>query len=496
MSSLHLRAYIAIMCVSFVAFFLMRKMTKDLITTAEFKQWRNAWLFITSAAFLSFNFWIFGFLTAIYGVFTKGKFPIYLYCALLFAIPPISAPIPGFGIINYFTQISYIEIITLTLLMPIFFEIMKSQQYLRFGKHATDYLLVSYIFLNFFLLLRDTTLTDALRGLIHHFLEIYIPYFVISRKMKTSEDFKKLITALFFAFLVAGSLGIFEFLKGWLLFVTLDQSWGIVSGYGNYLFRGASLRASSSFGHALSLSYVASIAIGLYLYLVHFISDGKHKKLGWAILIASIIAPMSRAGWVSVVVIYTVFLLTGKNAFGKLSKFSALGLVALSMVAISPIGDKVINLIPFYGKTETFNVEYRQRLIDVSMIVIAKNPLFGSPTYRDDPDMAQLIQGDQIIDMLNAYLGTTLENGYVGLFFFVGIYVTAAFKLLLALKKTRKEPAEVAVLGRVLLSCIIGTMFTIGSSGFGGILPTLSAMLVGLSLAYCDQLKRSQYNKQ
>lgn len=493
-TGLHLRAFIVIFSIGLLASYMFKNITKDLITTSEFKQWRNSWLFIFTSAFLSFNFWIFGLITFVYLAIQqrKSQLAISLYCALLFIVPIVPANLPGLGLMNYFMEVNYPRILTIFILFPVFFMCLTSKKYVRIGKYSTDLFIISFFLLDFFLELRDRNFTEALRGLAYHFIDIFVPYYVVSRTVLVPDHFKKVISALFFAFIVAGSVGIFEYLKGWLLYNTLDSSWGLHSGYGNYLYRGNSLRASSSFGHALVFSYVSSIVIGFYLYLNHFVSNNFYRKVGWLILFGSIIATMSRGGWVSAVIVYTVFLLSGKNPIGKLIRFFSFLMVGISLLAVLVGTSKIINLIPFIGKVDT-NVEYRQQIIEVSMNVIAKNPIFGATNFINDPDLQVLIQGEQIIDMLNTYINVTLANGYVGLFLFVGIFITALLKLFQAIRKYKKTAKdnpgiEMHILGRVLFACLIATMFTIGSSGFGGIVPTVFALLIGLSVAYCKYI--------
>lgn len=45
----------------------------------------------------------------------------------------------------------------------------------------------------------------------------------------------------------------------------------------------------------------------------------------------------------------------------------------------------MLNLLPFIGTIENENITYRERLIDNSMIVIQRNPLFGSFDFRNTP---------------------------------------------------------------------------------------------------------------
>jgi len=93
-----------------------------------------------------------------------------------------------------------------------------------------------------------------------------------------------------------------------------------------------------------------------------------------------LIAPLSRGPWVGAAALVTIYLYLGKNGVSNLLKFMMGSLLVLSFVLVLPFGDKIINLIPFVGKTDSQNMDYRQQLLDASMIVIAKSPILATNT--------------------------------------------------------------------------------------------------------------------
>ena len=152
----------------------------------------------------------------------------------------------------------------------------------------------------------------------------------------------------------------------------------------------------------------------------------------------------------------------------------------------------MINLLPFIGKTEQGNVDYREKLITNSMIVIQRNPWFGSTDFLDTPEMESMRQGQGIIDIVNHYIGITLQTGFVGLGLFVGFFALTLIGIFRAMRKIPDKDSEEYLLGRVLLATILAILviiFTVSSISF---IPIVYWSVAGMGVAYSQMVRKSK----
>lgn len=482
----YLRAYIVIFVLSSVSFFFAKKLSADLISSTQFKKWRNSWLILTSMAFLSFNYWIFCSLAFFYVSVKRLRenYPVAFYVLILFAVPPISQEIPGFGLMNYFINVDYMILISVAILLPIAIQLISSNKTLKFGAVKTDLFVLIFVLVNIGLQFRDTTLTDAVRQSVMIIIEKFLPYYVISRSLNSMDDIKKLLVAFVIASVPAAFVGMFESVRHWLLYSSVQTALGVHWSYGGYLGRDGGLRAIASLGHPIVFGYFMTVALGIYLYLMRHIKSNLYRKLGLYIILAGLIAPLSRGPWVGAAAMFSVYLLLGKNGIANAVKFGVACLFAFAIATQLPGGQKLINLIPFVGKTEQGNIEYRERLIEVSKLVIAKYPFFGNVQFRQEPEMQQLIQGQGIIDIVNTYVAVALSSGYVGLCSFVGIFISCLMLTYSSAKKIKTTNDDAFQLGRTLIATIIGVMTIITTVGSVLAVSYFYYTLIAISVAY------------
>jgi O-antigen ligase len=485
-----IKAYIAIMVLSSVAFHFAKKTTASILPTAQFNNLRNSWFIITTLAFFSYSFWIFLALTAIF-VAKKAKsalHPLALYMAIIAAVPPIWAIIPGFGLVNRIMQIDYLLMLSISLLLFQYFKIKSSQ--FPFGRVMTDYCVLGYVLVNIGILFTITTPTDMIRETLSMFLAMFLPYYVISRKIDNVQYLQAVMAAFMIACFPAALIGFIEAIKGWLLYssvqAALHQPWE----FGNYLHRDGLLRASSSFGHSLVFAFTMVVGLGFYLYIGTTIKNKFFKLAGWGIISLGVIAPLSRGPWLGALLLICLYLYLGRNGVSNLFKLAFAGAIVFAFLLASPVGHKVVNLLPFIGTTDKGNADYREQLFETSIVVAGKNPWFGNPNFTKDPDMKNLFQGEHIIDLVNIYIAVLLNTGYVGLIFYVGMYLTALRLAYVSMKKIKHIDESLFQIGRSLVSILVAVMFMIAGLSDMLLIPYLYFILFGLCVAYSHLVKK------
>ena len=118
-----------------------------------------------------------------------------------------------------------------------------------------------------------------------------------------------------------------------------------------------------------------------------------------------------------------------------------MGAACVFLLLLTPIGDRIINLLPYVGSEEnTVTADYRTKLLENSWIVIQRNPVFGSVDYLETPEMQEMIQGQGIIDVVNTYIQVALNTGLVGLGLFVLFFAAVLAGLGPSLQSPCRKP--------------------------------------------------------
>lgn len=482
----HLRALIVIVILATAVFSLASKTATQLIPARDFKRRRNLWFTLTLLAFLAHSFWLYAAAAIFCLLLTRRQehAPLALFFLLLFVMPPATMQIPGFGLINYLIEFDHTRLLALAILLPAFFVLRRQPGVPRFGRPWPDRLLLAYLLLVALLHLRETTLTDTFRQTLYLFIDVFLPYYVASRGLRQLQDFRDALLAFTLAAMVLALIGLFEYVRHWLLYKALlgalDIEWSLMG----YLGRGGSLRAAATTGQAIAFGYVLAVAIGFYLFLQASTTSRLQRWLGSLLLTAGLFASLSRGPWIGAAVILTSFIASGRQAFKRLFLLALVGLLSLPLLLIIPGGQKLLDLLPFIGSVEKENITYRERLIDNSLIVIERNPWLGSVDYRRTPEMQSMIQGEGIIDVVNTYLGVALETGLVGLTLFTAFFVTILQSLRRAIRRLPRHQEEAHTLGRALLATLCGILVIIFTVSSISIIPVVYWSIAGIAVAY------------
>jgi O-antigen ligase len=477
-----------------ITFVFAHKAFDSILPKDQLKKWRNSWYIITLIAFLSGSFWVYIIICGLYLIYaSKREENVFaLYFMLLLTIPPIDKVIPIIGLDHLFAM-NYPRLISLTLLFPLFLSLRSKPDKIPFGRLVSDKFLIGIVILTFSLSLRGTTVSDAFRYGMSGFLDVFLPYYTASRVIKNMDQLKVVMIGFVTGCLVVAAIGIFEYRSFWLLYNTLDESLGVNWVMGGYLGRGDDLRAISTTGQPIILGYVVMVALGFYLYLAPLIKSNVIRLIGFGLIAAGLFVTLSRGPWVGAVALIIIFLATGTNLAKKFIIFITIALLTIPALEVIPGGHKILNILPFIGTSEQFNVEYRDKLFDRSLQVIEKHPVFGVFDARKEPEMQDMIQGEGIVDIVNAYLGVSLNQGLVGLFLFLGFFLSVLSATYKATKSLPKKSEE-RICGSSLIASLFGVLVTIYTVSTIGVIPIIYWSLAGLMLSYARVTSRTNTN--
>jgi len=476
----YIQTVIIIFVIGMSVFFFSRKAFEHIIGEADFLLWRNTWAIITLMAFFAGSFPVFmwGSAALVYYVSRKVEDKFSFFLAILFAFP-------AYQVETSIIYISFPRMLTLVIFLPMLMSKTWRQGTPAFGKLLADKLLIIILILMFFLNLRGTTPGDSVRTSLTYFIDWLLPFLFASRAIKDFSQLKKALTALTIGFTIASLVGFFEYAKKWLLYQPIPSVLNFEAFTGGYLNRGDDLRALASLTHPLSLGFVLMVGIGIYLFLSSTIENKTLRRGYFATLLLGLFSTISRGPWGATAFLIVTFVLTGKKAVGKLMLLGVFAVIAVIALPSIPGGQKILNLMPFIGKSEQFNVAYREQLIPKSIAILSRSPLFGVFDARLEPEMQDMKQGENIVDIVNSYLNIALDYGYVGLSLYLWFFLLVIFKLKKSMRYVRDKNSAEYLCGRSLLSCHIAILLMLTSISFEGIITNFTFILTGISYAYC-----------
>jgi hypothetical protein len=496
----NLRALFVIAIIALVVFTVAKPAFSGILSPSVFQRQRGLWLTLTLVLFLAHDFWLYVFAAAaiVFNAQRSAPNKLSIYLMLLFVAPAYSAKISGLGLFNFLFEVDYIRLLSLVILFPLFIRILDERNQPNFGRTVPDKFLLIFMLLLTFMELREGEFTVLMRRIFYNFTDIFLPYFVASRGFRNVSQFRECLSTYLLACLLLAGVAIFEYSKTWLLYAGLADGLGIDSGgLFLYLERSSSLRALASTGQPIVLGYLLMIAIGCFYYLRPHLLRKELTLIILVTLFAGLLATSSRGPWIGCYILLFTLALLNKKPLLQVGKFFVWSVVLFCLALVLPAGDKIINILPWIGHSEGETLDYREQLLTSSLAVVEKNPWFGSMDYMSSPELARMVQGQGIIDIVNSYVQVLLQYGYVGLFLYCGFFVSILYSLAQILYGF-KEKNDLHVLGCTFFSILIGILITIYTVSSISFIPSVYWIFAGMATAYVnlvrvnDKLLRSE----
>ena len=480
----NIRALVVIFALAVPAFYVARQLAGPVIAPREFTTWRNAWFAATAAGFLSGNIFLYAGMTALICLYAHGARAATpaMFFVLLFVVPMAKVPIGGFGVVNWLFDLNNARLLALVLLLPILFTTKRSGR--GNGAYSTpDWLVAGYALLYIARQLDAFDIAHIMRAVTVVSLDVLIPYFAFSRAVGSVADLRKVLLAFVVAVLPLTLIAMFETVKVWHVYGSIMAAWGDNSM--GYLKREGMLRASASAITPIALGYLNMVAIGCLLAIWRPANlPQKFARLAFAMFAVGLVVTLSRGPWVGAAVLVLTFLAIGPKAAANLGRFAVAALVGVGVLLVLPIGQQLLDLLPFVGTTTAEgSVAYRQRLFDNALIVMARNPWLGDTNYRAAPEMLEMIQGEGIIDVVNTYINIALSYGLVGLGLFAGAFASILIGLRRVIKFRAVQDNGVTVTARALMATLIAVLATIATVSSVDTIPYVYWSLAGLCVA-------------
>lgn len=492
----HLRALVVIMGLAVAMLWFARKFViEKTIAPDDFKRRAGMWITLTLLMCFTYNYWLYVLISVpllvIFGGRDSNRFCFFLF--LILAIPPFPAEIPGFGVFNSLLAMDHLRWMALAVLLPAYWSLRVQPGVEPFGRTTTDVFVLAYMLLWLILQVPETTATNLFRILITLITDIFLPYYVASRALRSVRDYRDAIASFVIGLLIIAPMLVFENIRTWLLYSQIESVLGLPPwGMGGYLARdGGILRAIATAGHPIVAGY--HMAVGLALAAFLYASIAK-KRMWWALVFVlgcGLIAAMSRGPWVGTAAMTIVLLATGPRVASKLMQAGLLSLLVIPALLMTEQGQTIIDYLPFIGTVETRNVEGRQHLFEVAMRVVMHYPFFGSLDFISNPEIEALRGNDGIVDLVNSYVGVALASGFVGLGLFVAPFAVVILGTLRALFTLDKD-SDLHLLGRTLLAAVVAILVTIGTVSSICAVSVVYLSVVGMGAGYLRLVAAAQ----
>jgi O-antigen ligase len=478
-----IKELIVVLAIAATIFRLARPIALQFMSSEDFSRRRCVWFVLTVVSFLSPNFWLYLLVAVPVLVWAdrRDSNPIALYLLLLHVIPEVDVNIPLLGNNGLFALDNY-RLLAFCILVPAVLRHRRTPAGALPGpSRAMDVLLLVSGVLEVVLYIppdlphhfvMPDSASNGLRRAVLFFLDTYLLYFAVSRICRSRQKLVDAAAAFCLACAVMAPIAMFEQLQGWLLYVDIGRRWGTDPNAAIYLMRGNFLRAQASAGHALAMGYLLAVASGFWLYLKSHVASRIYRIGVTLLLWGGLFATYSRGPWLGTVVIYFAFNAAGARAFSRVVKGISIALLVAGVIAVLPIGGRILDVLPVFGKTADNNILYRERLADRGWELVSQHPLFGDQFPW--PDM----------EIVNTYMGVALNYGLIGLFCFVGFILIGFTKAYRHSKAVANADPDLALLGAGLVACIAGTLVMLQSASFRLGYEKMFYVLAGLAIAY------------
>lgn len=486
----HLKALTVVLFATVIVFWIAGMAFSDLAKTGQVGRQRWAIVLLSVAAFLAPSIWLYSTVCVLVALAWWAKAPrdaraesaAVAWAALLLAVPNVGQALPAMGGIGNFMEVQHSRVLSAALLLPAL-AMMKpdTRRPGLFGVGA-DWCVLAYMGLQLLVIFRFANFTTVIREVVIGSLDTLLPYWVFSRAFVDRDRLREAMRGFALMALVLAMLAMVESVKHWPFYDAVPEAWGIDWDMSVFLERAGLLRAKASAGHALVLGFVFVMALGFW-------GSVKPASRFWAGLgylgfAGGLAASLARGSWVGAGLLVMVQVALGPQPVKRLALAGFVGAAALAIATQIPALQSFVDLLPFIGHSEGETVDYRRRLVELSVDLILQSPWLGVPGYANY--MEELRQGQGIIDIVNSYISIGLTTGVLGLASFVGMFLLACLPLL---RLRRRLPAgdEGATMATQLVATTLALMSVIATTSSIVVIPQLLYMLLGMSVA-CARL--------
>lgn len=257
---------------------------------------------------------------------------------------------------------------------------------------------------------RDATATGLLRGLTVNMLGFAGPYLLVSRGLGSREDVERFLLRFSLGAVVTSVVGCFQAMTHWVVFEGYHHALNVPFPITSFslAMRAGLMRTGGSM-----LDYSAGgLFLAAALALMPMLRSRFRPSGFWmvsAALVAGLIATQSRGAWVAAIV-GMLFVAAYRGRWGRVAMLAGASAAAGIMIQLFATSGRLAAIAGTTGEAGD-TASYRQLLFSRGMEQIRARPLFGQPPEQLIANLPDLVQGQRIVDFVNAHLFIAMAAG-------------------------------------------------------------------------------------
>jgi len=334
-------------------------------------------------------------------------------------------------------------------------------------------------------LARDTSFSNFLRTSVNLVLDLGLPYLILSRGIRSPEDLRTALRWFACGGLALAALLTYETWKAWPLFMELYAQHQVPLVL-MVKARAGLIRAAGPFIEPTSIALVMAMCIvALYLLRQQFRSRSHHYLL-LIVAFIGLSAPQSRGAWIGLFIAIGAADLFCSRYSALLRKSMIGSLLVASVFALAQLSEGLSETVGLSG-TSSGTSDYRRNLLARGLEEFVRSPLIGYSMPELSIRLADLRQGEGIIDFVNTYVWIGLIAGGMGLIAFLGTFLQFLARLWHQ-RRTITEQSDLQS-AAFAFACTVMLVEMLFFTSFGGRPAFLTFALFGFSAAVLQTRK-------
>ncbi|WP_395397399.1 O-antigen ligase family protein [Novosphingobium sp. BL-8A] len=267
---------------------------------------------------------------------------------------------------------------------------------------------------------RDTAVTNYFRNGINIALSLGLPYYILSRGVRSMDELRTAMRWFACGGMALSTELIFETVRVWPIYNQLYDLYGVPI---NLLIhtRGGLLRPGGPFLEATSVAMVLAMCLTAMLLLRRDFRSNLHHMALLVVNFIGLSVPQSRGAWIGFFLSLAATELFRKRYRALLTKVVMIGCSVALVFAVAHSSVTLQDSLGLSGGSKETS-DYRRRLFTRGQEEFWHSPIIGFSTPELEWRLADMRQGEGIIDLVNTYLWIALVSGATGLSVFFCLF--------------------------------------------------------------------------
>jgi hypothetical protein len=320
-----------------------------------------------------------------------------------------------------------------------------------------------------------------IRGVVDQLLLLVVPFLVLTTALRSRDTLARAIACFGASAVILALPALYEHHAGWSLFDALTSH---IAGTG-YMARSASIRGGAlrpAMTMATPIEFGIFLMLGLFALGVSrdFFTRRRAGLVAMGVVGLALLAAQTRGAVLSLGAGILV-VQAARRRWGTVAGVAAAGGILYGMLWLA--SNSSVRVAAFMGAGQNFGdyKDYRTLLLARGMEEGAKHRWLGASLNQVTDELADLTQGEHIIDFVNTYLNIYLVAGLIGL----GLLVIALMAVVVGLlRRTGADLSRDEERPRMFcLAALTGILLSLATTSFFGRVPfMLMFVLAGARL--------------